>query len=99
TPLPGAGHAEPGRAGRDVSVAGSATGPVHVPDRAELPVRGGGGPDRAHDDRRRLAPTESTLAPRGHHQAATSRAPGPRAGPHLFVRRPAGAEVAAGRPD
>ena len=35
--VPGAGHAEPGRAGRDLSAARGAARPLHVPDRVGLP--------------------------------------------------------------
>ncbi len=45
--VPGAGHPEPDRAGGDLSAAGGAARPVHVPDRAGLPVGGRGDPDRA----------------------------------------------------
>ena len=37
--VPGAGHAEPDRAGRDLSAARGAARPVHVPDRAGLSHR------------------------------------------------------------
>ena len=60
--VPGAGHAEPGRAGRHVSAARSAARPVHVPDRAGLSVRGRGDPDRPHDDRRRAAGADAPAA-------------------------------------
>ena len=60
--VPGAGHAEPGRAGGDVSAARGPARPVHVPDRAGLPVGGRGDPDRPDDDRRRPARARPSAA-------------------------------------
>ena len=57
SPVPGAGDAESGRAGRHLSAAGSAARSLHVSDRARLSVGRRGNRNRSDDDRRRSAGT------------------------------------------
>ncbi len=91
----GAGHAEPDRAGRHLSAAGSATGPLHVPDRTGLSVRGGRDRDRADHDRRRASEVEPSFDGRPDHCASKPRPPHSGAGA-TFTRTPRGSCAARG---
>ena len=97
--VPGAGHAESDRAGRDLSAARGAARPVHVPDRARLSQRRRGDPDRAHDDGRCAAEARALDDRCRHHPPPEPGAAGAGAGPHLHLRGAAGAEDASGRVD
>ena len=98
TAFSGAGHAEPDRAGRDLSAAGSATGRFMFLIELDYP---------SEAEEIEIARTTTGDAPAGvaasvdgpgDHRASKSCPPRAGSGPHLRLRGPAGASHAARRP-